>query len=80
MKTGKHFPCQDCGELQYRRPYRAKQVEAGTRQCWCRPCWIVNMQTWSKNRPQQIDFARTSREENWGIEYVTPDTPEENWA
>lgn len=35
QRTGKEFPCEVCGEIQYRRPADVKRIEAGKQKVFC---------------------------------------------
>ena len=38
-KTGKEFPCEKCGKMQYREPYQVKRIESGEqRSVFCGSC------------------------------------------
>lgn len=42
-KKGQYFPCQTCGEMQYRRPHKAKQILAGKRRVFCKLCYTKHI-------------------------------------
>ena len=63
-KKGSYFPCQTCGVLQYRRPYRTREIKDGKRRVFCKECYLDHI---AKITPPE-EFVGSNRSSGETIE------------